>query len=217
MTKLLKQSTAASVVVGPFLDYTDAVTSEESFTSLSGVMYKEAGASTSVNPSASHTASGMYHLDLVSGCSDTLGLFKLHFANSASHLPVWEDYIVVPANTYDSLVGGTDRIDAELAASGIVASTFDAGAIDAAAIAVDFANKVADHIIRRAASAVEASSDGDAIGFRSLLGAIAKNTNLLDASGSALEIFRTDDATLLGTQTITSSSSASPIVTIDTD
>ena len=33
------------------------------------------------------------------------------FSSDADHLPVWEDYTVLPANVYDSLVAGSDKLD----------------------------------------------------------------------------------------------------------
>lgn len=178
MTGWLKENTAASVVVGPFVAETDGYTSKESHTALSGIIYKDAGASATVNPAASHTASGWYHIDLAAGCSDTVGLMKLSFANSSCHLPVWDDFMVVTASAYDSIVAGTDLIGAEvadagitaakfaadsigpaaIAASTIVASTFGADAIDAAAIATDAidADAVADATIDAATFAADA-------------------------------------------------------------
>lgn len=218
MAKWLKQSTAASIMVGPFLSASNGITSKESFTSGSVVVYKNgASGGGAINPTIAHIASGFYKLDLVSGSVDTLGRLKFTFSNSASHLPVWEDFMVMPANTYDTLVSATDRLDSELAASGIGASTISACAFYVDAIADGLANRIADHIVRRAYTDARQSSYGSASSFRSLLGAMAFLINKVDTSGSALEIFHEDDATLAGTKSITSSSTASPITTLDTD
>lgn len=228
MSKWLKQNTAASLIFGPFLSTSDGYSSKEAFTALSGILYKNAGASLTVTPvSASHTASGMYKVPLASGSMDTLGQLTFHWANSACHLPVWDQFTVVTANTYDSLVSGTDRLAASLGASGIAASTFGGSAINAAAIAasavgreavsVAGARKIADVTLRREWGEAASSTDGDALAFRSLLGAEAKLVNKIDASNSAcLIIYQADDTTELARQVITACTNASPIVTLDT-
>lgn len=78
------------------------------------------------------------------------------------------------------------------------------------------ANKIADHVLRRTQANVEASSDGDALSFRSLYGAAAKLVNKVSISGSTLTVTQSDDVTSLGTQALTTSSSADPITGADT-
>lgn len=228
MSKFLKQNTAASLVFGPFLATSDGFTSKEAFTALSGILFKNSGASTTVTPvSASHTASGFYKAPLASGSMDTLGQLTFAWSNSACHLPVWDQFTVVTANTYDSLISGTDKLAASLGASGIAASTFGGSAINAAvfaasaiareSIAVTGARKVADVTLRREWGEAASSNDGDTLAFRSLLGAMAKQVNKTDASsGASLIVYRADDSTQLGSQTITACANASPIVTLDT-
>lgn len=228
MSKWLKQSTAASIMFGPFLSTSDGFSSKEAFTALSGVMYKNSGACTVVTPvSASHTASGMYKVPLASGSMDTLGQLQFHFANSACHLPVWDQFMVVVANTYDTLVSGTDRLDAELAASGIAASNIGGSAFNAAvfaasaiareSIAISGARKIADVTHRREWGEAASSDDGDTLAYRSLLGATAKLVNRIDAtSGACLVMYKADDSTVFFRQPITACTNASPIVQLDT-
>jgi len=78
-------------------------------------------------------------------------------------------------------------------------------------------NKIADHVLRRAFATAAASADGDAKSFRSLLGAIAKLVNKVSISGTTLTITEADDATSLGTQTLTTDAAADPITGADTD
>jgi hypothetical protein len=118
---------------------------------------------------------------------------------------------------------------AAIAAGAIDAATFAAGAIDAAAIATDAigaaeiaaagANKLADHVLRRTYANARASSDGDALSFRSLLGAIGKLVNKWAIAGTTLTVYQEDDVTSTapgGTQTITATPGADPITTLDT-
>jgi len=212
----LKQNTAASLIFGPFVSETDGVTSRESYTSLSGILYKNNGASAAVNPAVTHTASGFYNVELTSGCVDTLGPLRIAFANSACHLAVWSDNVVVPANTYDALIAGSDLIDAQIAASGIAASNLSACAIDSFGLAATAANKIADHILRREWGDAASSVDGDSSVFRSLLGAVAKLVNKIDVTSGSLVVYEADDSTTFGTQGVTACNAASPIVTLDT-
>jgi len=94
-------------------------------------------------------------------------------------------------------------------------STLAAATIEAAA-----ANKLADHVLRRTYANARASSDGDALSFRSLLGAIGKLVNKWAISGTTLTIYQEDDLTSTapgGTQTITATPGADPITTLDTN
>lgn len=77
-------------------------------------------------------------------------------------------------------------------------------------------NKIADHVLRRSFNSAKGSADGDTKAFRSLLGAVAKLVNKYAVSGSTLTIYEDDDSTALGTQTLTTSGSASPVTAADT-
>lgn len=77
-------------------------------------------------------------------------------------------------------------------------------------------NAIADHVLRRSWANAEASSEGDAIVFRSLFGAVAKLVNRVRVNGANLEIMRDDDSTVLGTQALTTDASAAPITELDT-
>lgn len=78
------------------------------------------------------------------------------------------------------------------------------------------ADTMADHILRRSLVTAEASSEGDALAFRSLLGAIAKLVNKVSVAAGTLTVTKTDDTTSLGTQAVTTDATASPITAVDT-
>ena len=88
--------------------------------------------------------------------------------------------------------------------------------LDASDITADAANKIADHILRRNSDNIEASSDGDALQFKSLYGAIAKQTHCIAVSGSDLVIKKDDCSTDLESQTLTTDENAAPITGIAT-
>lgn len=99
--------------------------------------------------------------------------------------------------------------------SGAVGSVATGG-IAAASIASAAAAKIADVVLRRSWASASASSDGDTLSFRSLLGAVAKLVNKVAVSGSTLTVYKEDDSTPLGTQTVTADAAAEPITAVDT-
>ncbi len=79
-------------------------------------------------------------------------------------------------------------------------------------------NKIADHTLRRTYANARASSDGDAVAFRSTLGAVGKLVNRWEVTGATLKLYQEDDTTFTapgGTQTITGAAGA--IVGLDTN
>lgn len=77
-------------------------------------------------------------------------------------------------------------------------------------------NKVADHVIRRNSATVRASSDGDTVDNRSLLGAVSKLHNKVAVVGTDLVAYEEDDTTAFLTQALTTNASAEPITSMDT-
>lgn len=102
--KLLRQSTAVNVQLGPALDKTDGVTEE---VALSPTVYlSKNGAAQGARNSATaitHDALGYYIVELNATDTNTLGILRALFHDNATHLPVWDDFMVLTANAYDSL------------------------------------------------------------------------------------------------------------------
>lgn len=96
----------------------------------------------------------------------------------------------------DALIDGGDSLDVEMVTAVL--------------------NKVADHVNRRGLANIEGSSDGDALAFRSLYGAVCKLVNLLDEDSGNLRIHRSNDTTILGQQALTTDAGAVPVVAVDT-
>lgn len=113
MTIWLKQSTAVTIVLGPFVDSTDAVTAETGLTiSQADVrLSKNGGAFAQKNnaTSCSHMEIGHYSCPLSTTDTNTLGALRVAVAESGA-LPVWADFMVAPANVWDSLFGA-DKLD----------------------------------------------------------------------------------------------------------
>jgi hypothetical protein len=76
---------------------------------------------------------------------------------------------------------------------------------------------IADIILRRTTANVEASVNGDPLSLKSLYGMISQGVHNTQVSGSTLTVTKSDDSTVLGTRTVTTSASAEPIIGIDSD
>ena len=102
-----KQSTAATLIVGPILDstgaeYTSAVIGDLSISKNGGTLTALAAAAT-----LTHIANGQYTLVMTTGNLDTLGRAQITCNKSTYQMPT-VGLVVVPAMVFDSLVLGTD-------------------------------------------------------------------------------------------------------------
>jgi len=112
----LKQSTAITLRVGPFVDDTDFKTAETGLTiAQADCQLSKAGAAFAQKTDATggtHDTDGWYSIPLDATDTGTLGALQLQIA-VAGALPVWMDFMVQPANVYDSLVAGSDTLQAD--------------------------------------------------------------------------------------------------------
>ena len=165
----LKQSTSATIILGPFVDSTDGVTAETGLTiSQADVrLSKNAGtyAQKSDTGSCTHMENGYYSCGLNTTDTNTLGHLRISVAESGA-LPVWRDFLVLPANVYDSLLS-TDKLQVhavEIDNGLITAAAIATGAIDADALATDAAAEIADAVWDEALSGHgTAGSTGEAL------------------------------------------------------
>lgn len=123
MTLWLKQSTAKVVSFGPFLDKTDGVTEETGLVSAldhatTGIKLSKNGGALTIRhatvTATTYDAYGMYRVTLDTTDTNTLGTLRMAFNEAATCLPVWQDFMILPANVYDSLVSGSDLIDVSM-------------------------------------------------------------------------------------------------------
>lgn len=118
---LLKQSTAVTVRVGPFMDATDAVTPETGITlgaADQAELLKHSGATVDISGAtwaAITGCGGYYDLSLTTSHTDTLGMLTVVVQDTSVCLPAPAfRAMVVPAAIYDSLIGGTDTLPADV-------------------------------------------------------------------------------------------------------
>jgi hypothetical protein len=117
MTMWLKQSTAATVVIGAFVDSTDGASAETALTlSQADIRLSKnaaAFAQKSESSSATHMENGWYSCALDTTDTGTVGRLTLA-VNESGALPVWHQFMVLPANVYDSLVAGSDFLQVDI-------------------------------------------------------------------------------------------------------
>ena len=127
---ILKQSTAATIKFGPLIDDTDGKTTETGLTiaqadvrlSKNGGDFAQKNSATS----ATHDENGYYDIPLDATDTGTLGRLRIAVSKSGA-LPVWQDFLVVTANVYDTLFS-TDSLDVTVTALAndvIKAASFD--------------------------------------------------------------------------------------------
>lgn len=112
----LKQSTAATIVLGPFVDSGDGVTPETALTiSQADIrLSKNGGAFAQTNNAtgATHMENGNYSVPLDTTDTGTLGRLRVAVYESGA-LPTWQDFMILPANIYDSIVAGSDNLQVD--------------------------------------------------------------------------------------------------------
>ena len=126
----LKQSTASQEIpLGYFLDSTDGDTAETALTiANTDIKLWKTGATTLANKNsggATHISGGVYYATLDAIDTNTLGPLVI-FIHVSGALSVRLECLVLPANTYDSLVAGSDTLQADVTQlSGVAQSATD--------------------------------------------------------------------------------------------
>jgi hypothetical protein len=104
----LKQSTAVTLKIGPFLDEDDGKTAETALTiAQADVRLSKNGgniAQKNEATSCTHDELGIYGCPIDATDTATLGTLQL-FVHESGALPVWHEFMVVPANVWDSMFG----------------------------------------------------------------------------------------------------------------
>lgn len=140
--QFLKQSTAATIKLGPFIDDTDGKTAETALTiSQADIRLSKNGgdiAQTNNSTGATHDELGYYNVPLDTTDTNTLGRLKVMVHESGA-LPVWDEYLVVTANVYDTLCS-TDSLDVNV-------TTIATDAITAASLKADAVDEIIDEVI----------------------------------------------------------------------
>ena len=159
---ILKQSTAATIKLGPFVDDTDGKTAETALTiGQADIRLSKNGgdiAQTNNATGATHDELGYYNVPLDTTDTNTLGRLKVMVHESGA-LPVWAEYLVVTANVYDTFCS-TDKLEVELATGHGLATATALQTVDdnVDAILVDTGTTL-DDLIDTEIAAIKAKTD----------------------------------------------------------
>lgn len=126
MTIRLKQSTASQEIpLGYFVDSTDGNTEETALTiANTDIKLWKAGATTLANKNsggATHINNGIYYAVLDATDTNTLGPLVI-FVHVTGALPVRVECEVLEANVYESLVAGTEWLEASTLRNDVIIS-----------------------------------------------------------------------------------------------
>lgn len=127
MAQWLEQSTAVTIKMGPFLDEDDGKTAEVGLAigQADIRLTKNGGNAAQSNnvAGAAHDEIGWYDVPLDTTDTNTLGRLTV-FIHEAGALPVWQDFMIVPTNVWDSMFGA-DKLQVDA-----VEVSGDSGAAD---------------------------------------------------------------------------------------
>src|SRR3972149_2758608 len=117
MSILLPQSTAYTFRLGPFLDSTDGNTQENALTiAYTDVLLSKAGGALTAKAETTNLtgtgANAHYTCILGTGDTGTLGSLRV-WCHVTGALCVYQDFLIVPALVYNSLVAGSDNLQVD--------------------------------------------------------------------------------------------------------
>ena len=183
---ILKQSTAATIKLGPFVDDTDGKTAETALTiGQADIRLSKNGgdiAQSNNTAGATHDELGYYDIPLDTTDTGTLGRLRV-LVSKAGALPVWQDFLIVTANVFDTFCStGSLNVNAvSLSTDAITAASVKADAVTkiqnglATAAALD----AVDNFVDTEVAAILAAVDTE-------VAAIKAKTDNLPASPAAV-------------------------------
>lgn len=168
----LRQSTVAVINFGPIVDKGDGVTLETGILAsldhaTTGIMLSKNGGTLAVREqganfvATTYDAHGCYKVSLSAVDTGTLGRLRVIHTEPATYLAVWQDFMIVPANVWDSMFGA-DKLDvAVVEQANIDFGALQKASLNAATPDVPTESEIADQVWNEALSGhVAAGSTG---------------------------------------------------------
>ena len=185
---ILKQSTAATIKLGPFVDDTDGKTAETALTiGQADIRLSKNGgdiAQSNNTAGATHDELGYYDIPLDTTDTGTLGRLRV-LVSKAGALPVWQDFLIVTANVFDTFCStGSLNVNAvSLSIDAITAASVKADAVTKIqnGLATSAALDAVDNFIDTEVAAILAAVDTEVAAIK------AKTDNLPATPASAGE------------------------------
>lgn len=195
----LRQATSVNVMLGAWVGSDGVGLSGLTITQSTIMLSKNGTAFVAKDETtnASHQILGYY--SAMFNNTDTGSLGSLLVVSSAANaLPVKNEFTVLPAQVYDSLVLGSGHLQTNVA-------TIQASIITSAALAASGIDRMANLL------AVDMSSITSTIAARSPINALRVLRNRITTSGG-LTVYAENDTTAVWTGALTTDASASPII-----
>jgi hypothetical protein len=111
--QFLEADAAATVLIGPFVDFEDGVTPETGITlsaadsaeimKHNGTTFVDIAGAGANQATLTHKEKGMYTLLIPAAVLDTEGRLEVFISDESVCLPVWKDFMVVNQNVFQSL------------------------------------------------------------------------------------------------------------------
>jgi hypothetical protein len=165
MAKLLKEDTATTILIGPFVDETDGKTAETglTITQLDVQIWKEGGTNLNAkndSTAATHAGLGYYYVPLNATDTSTPGQLIVTVHESGA-LPVRHDFLVVKDHVYDTFTGSDFlQVDVkQIASTGPAATKLAASAGTIVSGTVDDSANTPTTTVFEAADITEATAD----------------------------------------------------------
>ena len=163
--KFLRQSTAATIVVGPFLSATDGkapVTTLTIASTLNGRAISNGTAAAYAPTSFVHDANGYYLVSLAAGDVPGVNRFVVNFSDPTTYCAIWQDFTVYAPAVFDvqfgtvapQTVGVPVTLPATFPANSITTATFAAGTILPRVTVVDTVSVLTAGTVSLAAGAI---------------------------------------------------------------
>jgi len=116
--RYLRQNTAVSEIIGPFVDVSDAVTPETALIGSDMTCAIFFGPQIQISDFLDssrfvHKKYGYYTLSLTASDTNTTSGIVITLASDSVCLPVWVNYRTLPTNVYDSLFKGNDYLQVD--------------------------------------------------------------------------------------------------------
>jgi hypothetical protein len=210
----LKQSTAATVKFGPFVDSTDGLTAETALTiSQADIRLSKNGgdiAQTNNATGATHDELGYYDVPLDATDTNTLGRLRIAVHETGA-LPVWGDFMVLPANVWDSLFGA-DKLEVDVtqitgSSAAVSSSAVDANVISVSGTAVSGGAVPATLVATGLDSISTTAPTGVASNYREMMVAVWRRFyKKATKSATTLTTYADDGTTPITQQTVSDSS-----------
>lgn len=223
----LRKYGAATTLIFPLVDRgtVDFESTPATFASGDTKIVKDEGAAANTTNNPVHEGNGLYSLALT---ATEMQAARIAVTLIDSATKTWEDQaVIIDTYGHTSAQHALDLDDAQLDvnvaamnANAIAVGVIANNAIGSGQLAQDAIGgaqfnahlKVADAVLRRATSDIEAGWAPDA---RTLYGVIAALTHKHSRDASAITLYRSDDSTVLVTIPITTSKTLDPISQLD--